>query len=88
MEDLFKSYRLDKTAHLGAGDIRLTIADQDAIMAEVRQRIAEATVDGMLQGRWVECATVADRARREMDAIVIKRGENRIKIEELRAGAK
>lgn len=32
IKHLFRSYRFDPTMHLGLGDIRLTVADQEDIM--------------------------------------------------------
>lgn len=73
MKDLFEPYRFNKLTHLGLGDIRLTVGAQEEIMAQVRQLIAEATYDGMLQGRYVECAIVEERAQREMADIAVLR---------------
>lgn len=35
VENIFNKYRFDPNSHLGLGDIRLTIADQEEIFKEI-----------------------------------------------------
>ena len=68
MSDLpdFKKLRHDERHHLGLGDVRLTIAQQDAIDAEIKRLEAERDY---YKTRYVRCADYKDELETEIERL-------------------